>query len=284
MRLQSIFFLFFGVFFVVSIGCKQSSNEPTQKEGKSSSAKEDSMQKAALKVSALEPRDSLPSFYITFDDGPYHTTPIVTSYLKKKNLKTSFFNIGSQIAHSGTYDSLFKDERATPLFKNYNHTFSHAVTGGRIKSYYSHPDRVWEDICKNKVFLDSQYAITRLPGNNTWRINDYKKGSDKNSRNMFAYLDSIGSKEILFGWDFTWFSKHSKDSAAVSSLLSDIDKTMKLRGSKNNDYVILFHDYYFHDQAAIDKLDYLITELSKRYRCHYRWAEEYPGVVKQVKP
>jgi hypothetical protein len=159
------------------------------------------------------------SIYLTFDDGPYHTTPTLTGLLNSEGIKSSFFIVGSQVAASRFYDSVFESTRKNPLFKVYNHTFTHAVTKGRFKNYYSHPDSVWMDIVHNKQYLNMTGSITRLPGLGTFKCNNYKRGCDQVSKRMIGYLDSIHANEMLFGWDFEWTLKQSRDTVKVNQLV-----------------------------------------------------------------
>ena len=93
------------------------------------------------------------TIYLTFDDGPYTTTPAIDSVLTALDIKASFFIVGSQMQWSTKYDSIYLAEKNNPLFKIYNHTYSHAITNGKLHSYYAHPDSVWLDIEHNKAFL-----------------------------------------------------------------------------------------------------------------------------------
>ncbi len=278
MRRYIIHLIIITFFFSLIIGCNNQKKDdgpllPAVNEDSIRLAREEEERK----------NDTAMSIYLTFDDGPYHSTPNVIGFLNNRKIKASFFAVGKQITYSAYYDSLFKAEKANPLFKIYNHSFSHNVTHGRIKMYYSNPPMVWEDIRNNKRFLDTSYLITRLPGQNTWRIDSVRRGTDANSKRMIAYLDEINSKENLMGWDFEWDSNHSNDTAVVNDLLDQIDRAqLKKKGSKR-DFVILFHDYLFPDKKSIDNLDYFVSALSQKYKCKYRWAQEYPGIHKVAK-
>ena len=92
--------------------------------------------------------------YLTFDDGPYLTTPSIDSLLSSLRVKASFFIVGSQMGGTKKYDSTFLAIKNNHLFKLYNHTYSHAISKGRINRYYAHPDSVWSDITRNKDLLE----------------------------------------------------------------------------------------------------------------------------------
>ena len=87
-------------------------------------------------IKQVKQKDTSINIYLTFDDGPYLSTLGLANALIKDSVKSSFFVIGSQITASKYYDSVFRTIKKNSLFKTYNHTFSHAVTQGRIKKYY----------------------------------------------------------------------------------------------------------------------------------------------------
>ena len=149
----------------------------------------------------LDSLDTTFYVYLTFDDGPYHTTPSLTKFLNAKQLKSSFFVIGSQIDYTKYYDSVYHAVKNNPLFRVYNHTYTHAVTKGRIHKYYTDPNTVYQDFTKNKKFLPEGGHITRLPGTNAFRVGSYEWPTNKAGKRVIAFLDSIHSNEVLFGWD-----------------------------------------------------------------------------------
>jgi peptidoglycan/xylan/chitin deacetylase (PgdA/CDA1 family) len=227
----------------------------------------------------LKQNDTSIHIYLTFDDGPYFTTLGLANTLIKENVKSSFFVIGSQITASTYYDSVFRTIKQNSLFKTYNHTFSHAITHGKIKKYYKYPVNVWNDIQKNKQYLDVGCNITRLPGINAWRFQDSNKCySNKSARLLFKYLDSIHSKEKILGWDFEWTGKESKNISNVEHFFEKITDRIKNDKSKNKSYVILLHDYLFKNESALNNLSFFISLLKINENNEFKWANEYPGI------
>ena len=55
------------------------------------------------------------TIYLTFDDGPYTTTPAIDSTLTALDIKASFFIVGSQMQLSKKYDSTFLAEKKQSL-------------------------------------------------------------------------------------------------------------------------------------------------------------------------
>jgi len=262
--------IFASSFLLITTGC-----ENVKKEKKK-------VEKIIVKTDTLlqvKQNDSSINIYLTFDDGPYFTTLGLANTLIKENVKSNFFIVGSQITASTYYDSVFRTIKQNSLFKTYNHTFSHAVTHGRMKKYYQYPVNVWNDIQKNKQYLGSECNITRLPGTNAWRFKDsIKCFSNISSKKLFKYLDSIQSKEMVFGWDFEWTGKESKDVSNVDHFFEKISDRIKNNKTKNKNYVILLHDYLFKNESALNNLSYFISLLRKNINPEFKWANEYPGI------
>jgi len=218
--------------------------------------------------------DTTICIYLTFDDGPYVTTPKLVSMLTRKEFKASFFMIGSQKDFSHEYDSVFQSVKANPLFRIYNHTYSHAITHGRIGKYYSRPDHIWKDIEKNKEVLQLNNNITRLPGMNAWRVESKKTISTKETAAFFAYMNEKEIDEQIIGWDFEWKERHSRSVSQVNALISEIKKSVAIKGNKKKDIVILAHDYLFRTNKSLDNLNYFIEKLMAERNVGFKWVEE----------
>jgi len=265
--LHILVIVFASTFLLITTGC-----ENVKKE-----------EKITIKTDTLtqaKQNDTSVNIYLTFDDGPYLSTLGLANSLIKDNVKSSFFVIGSQITASKYYDSVFSIIKQNSLFKTYNHTFSHAITHGKIKKYYKYPVNVWNDIQKNKQYLDMGCNITRLPGTNAWRFqNSNKCYSNQSARLLFKYLDSIHSNEKMFGWDFEWTDKESKNIADVDHLFYMMFDQIKKNNSKEKNYVILLHDYLFRNESSLNNLSYFISLLKKNLHPKFKWANEYPGII-----
>jgi len=225
----------------------------------------------------LDSTDTTFYVYLTFDDGPYHTSPNLAKYLDQNKIKSSFFVIGSQICYSKNYDSIFQWIKSNSLFRVYNHTFSHAITKGRVKGYYKNPVSVYQDIVKNKQFLPEGNHITRLPGTCSFRVGDYRAPSNNNGKRMINYLDSMHSNEILFGWDISWSTICRDDIRSIDSMLFTVSKIKSSQNKFHNHVVILFHDFFFNTPKSFENLTYLLEKLQNNYHCVFRWASEFPG-------
>jgi hypothetical protein len=218
------------------------------------------------------------TIYLTFDDGPYTTTPVIDSLLTDLQIKASFFIVGSQMQWSKKYDSIFLREKNNPLFKIYNHTYSHAITNGRLHSYYAHPDSVWLDIERNKSFLGLTSNITRLPGSNSWKIGDYRRGVHLDAYQVVKLTDSLMLPQIFIGWDAEWSLGASKQMRYVDTLIRKVGKeTIKIRQHQKH-VVILFHDYLFRSKTSLEHLAHFIQALQNKYHPNFEWVENYPGI------
>lgn len=218
------------------------------------------------------------TIYLTFDDGPYTTTPAIDSLLSDLGIKASFFIVGSQMQWSKKYDSTFLAEKNNPLFKIYNHTYSHAITNGRLQSYYAHPDSVWLDIEHNKAFLGLTSNITRLPGTNSWKIGDYRRGTKEDAYQVIKLTDSLMLPQSFIGWDAEWRMGASKQMRYVDTLIKKVGElTIKNRQHQKH-VVILFHDFLFHSNTALAHLAHFIQALQNKYHPTFEWVENYPGM------
>lgn len=218
--------------------------------------------------------DSAIVIYLTFDDGPYYTTSNLTSFLDSKQIKSSFFIVGSQVKYSTEFDSVFRAVKSNPLFRVYNHTYSHAITHGRVHQYYRYPENVWADIERNKQILQVSNSITRLPGMNTWRVHKKNIRETEETVSLLAYLSEQGKDEQIIGWDFEWKEKQSKSKRMVDTLLVQIKRSMFQDGKGKKDIVILAHDYLFRSEQSIENLNYFIDELQKEKQVEFRWVED----------
>ncbi|MFM7645397.1 MAG: polysaccharide deacetylase family protein [Sphingomonadales bacterium] len=224
--------------------------------------------------------DRTSRIYLTFDDGPYKTTPGLTALLKKKKIRANFFIVGSQIDYSKEYDSIFKTTLQYDSFKVYNHTYTHAVTKGRIHDYYKDPTPVWTDILNNKKFLPDYPFITRLPGKNTWRTPGKTTLADLETKKLIDLLDSTNNSEQIIGWDVEWNSKTNRSIDEVTTLINKVERTLEKRNETNKDVVILLHDYLFKTQAELNLLETFIDHFSNRSDIKFDWAHNLPGVGK----
>jgi len=213
--------------------------------------------------------------YLTFDDGPHPTTVALAQHLRTLGIRSSFFIVGSQCEHPGLQDIL-DNLAGEPIFRVYNHSYSHAISGGRIAAYYSYPERVWADIERNKAVIGTGGNISRLPGKNTWRTRERIRTSNLVAP-LVALMDERGIDERLVGWDISWSDVTDTGHASVDAL---VEKTLQVSRHRlrNGHVVVLCHDYQFRRTVSLDQLSRYIAALRERGNARFAWVEELPGL------
>lgn len=255
--------------------CRQNSSKLEKKQEKA----------VAIQVMAMDSLaacDTCTNIYLTFDDGPHTGTRPVEDILIRQKVKASFFEVGSQYTYSEDYRLISQGLSSNPLFRIYNHTFSHAANN-HFNRYYATPDTVWADIQKNKQVLGLHSNITRLPGNNVWISPVYKFPGRKKIAKAVSLIESKGTENIA-GWNIEWnFNNKTLLVPPVKDLMEKLDKELKKELPYPKNLVILMHDFMFRQPVNGAKLDSLITVLKERKNIRFKWMEEHP-CFKAVKP
>ena len=183
--------------------------------------------------------------YITFDDGPYYLTNKLLDLLKEKQVKVTFFTIGS--GKTSCYDNRNFD--CTTMYKKEadaghtvaNHTYSHAIFYGLYSSVEEFMRQVQnqEDLIFEKT--GTRPNILRFPG-----------GSRTAGSKRDAIIEKL--REKGYGWvDWTAQDGDGGDLDTKEQAWS------KFTSSINDDIeVILFHDYDTITYSILpDAIDYL---------------------------
>lgn len=232
----------------------------------------------STKTVAEKKKDTGITIYLTFDDGPYLTTASIDSLLSVFRIKTSFFIVGSQMGGTKKYDRVFLAKKNNPLFKLYNHTYSHAISKGRINHYYAHPDSVWSDIIRNKELLGLTSNITRLPGSNSWKIGKFRRGAHLVAYKVIKLADSLNLQQNFIGWDAEWQINASQQIKYVDTLIKKVGELTVKKRINQKHVVVLLHDFLFRTNTSLEHLTYFIEQLQKKYNCKFEWIENYPGI------
>ena len=168
--------------------------------------------------------------YITFDDGPYHSTDDVLEILDKYKVKATFFTIGldKDICYDNNNYSCAKTYKKEVDHGHTiaNHTYTHAIFRGLYNSTTSFISDVkrQEELLKERTGVTTN--IVRFPGGSS------TAGSLKNS--IINELKNMG-----YGW-IDWTAGDGDGgyvpnaTVAWSNLTSQINENIE---------VILFHDY-----------------------------------------
>jgi peptidoglycan/xylan/chitin deacetylase (PgdA/CDA1 family) len=271
-QLQLRFGVFFLVCFLFLVACRAGSKEVEAKRP------EETILPTPIRLER-DSADTAYRIYLTFDDGPYKTTPALARLLAQKGIRISFFIIGSQIDKSPWHDSVYQALRLDPNFKIYNHTYSHAVTNGRIHGYYRNPTGVWRDITKNKAYLPAGVSITRLPGKNTWRTPSRLTKNDTQSGPLLKLLDSLKQPEFLVGWDVEWVSATGANRAAMEKLIEQVEKKLSSAPAHKRDVVILSHDYLYRTPKSLELLGDFIDHFQQKGNVKFDWVQHLPGLA-----
>ena len=228
------------------------------------------------KAPAKKPDNRL-RIYLTFDDGPHAGTLEVKNILQQENVPASFFEVGYQCSWNPEYKKIGEELKTNPLFRIYNHTYSHAFKN-HYASFYKQPEKVWEDILKNKEVLGIQSNITRLPGNNVWITPQFHRKGTKQIMPTVEFLE-MKNTEYVTGWNVEWhFNNSTHRVPYVTTLLKDIDEELQTKRKFPNDIVILAHDFMFSQPEDAQKLDSLIVYLKNQGNVDFKLIEEHPAL------
>jgi len=223
--------------------------------------------------------DTTRRVYLTFDDGPYYTTPQLAEVLLQKKIRANFFIVGSQRMLSPIYDSTYQQLVSSDSFRVYNHSYSHAITHGRFKKYYQSPERVWADLDTNKAFLPAGASISRLPGKNAWKTSSGRQLSDKETRRLFRFMDSLKIGEQVIGWDVEWQKSTGSSEAELQKLIEQVEKKLSSASPVNRDVVVLLHDYLFKQKDQLQLLEMFIDHFQSRGDIKFDWVHNLRGVA-----
>lgn len=165
--------------------------------------------------------------YLTFDDGPsYNITPKILDVLKEKNVKATFFVIGTKIDALG---------HITKRAYNEGHSIGlHSFTHDYQKIYQSE-DNFWNDIgiIREKVFnITGHYAkIIRFPGGSSNTISRrYQSGI------MTSLTKSVTDKGYIY---FDWNVSSGDAGGTKDPVKIYKNVTANL---KSGDNIVLMHD------------------------------------------
>jgi len=183
--------------------------------------------------------------YLTFDDGPYYLTYKYLETLKEKNVKGTFFTIGS--GKTKCYDKSSYD--CTKLYKAIvdaghtiaNHTYSHAIFTGLYNSADSFINQInkQEDYIYEKTGVITN--IARFPGGTATAGRLKDKIKEKLREENYGWVDWTAA-------DGDGGALYSK-SEAWERFTKEIDEDIE---------VVLFHDYSSITLSILpDAIDYL---------------------------
>lgn len=184
--------------------------------------------------------------YLTFDDGPSSTTPLILEILKRQNVKATFFIVN----YNSSYESMVKkiiDEGHTIGLHSYTHNY---------KLIYSSEESYFDDLLKLKgkvkdtVGIDSY--IIRFPGGSSNTISSFNKGI------MSTLVKEVKKQGFHY---FDW-NVDSGDAGTARNCDDVYNNVMQqLRINRNN--VVLMHDFA-NNKKTVDALEKIIKDAKNK--------------------
>lgn len=218
--------------------------------------------------------------FLTLDDGPQPPgTSNCLKVFKEKGIKASFFCVGFNrwnLSREKTVDSI---RNGFPQFIAVNHGFSHAMFN-HYRHFYlpTSIDSALKDFLYNEQFLKISDKVIRFPGLNTWALNGRISGHSIGK--LLAHrLDSLGYQVI--GWDIEWRGNR-RNNAPKESATEMARRVMEQLSTKKTRtpgaIVILTHDRYFAQEAAVDSLKTFIDRILSNPNIHFETIDRYASL------
>lgn len=219
--------------------------------------------------------DTIFTIYMTFDDGPVNESKDLLSIAKNDSVPVIFFVVGEKVFANDTTLSLFDSYLHSPFIEVGNHSFSHARK--KYKQYYKSPGKVIEDFKLNQDTLKLGKKIARLPGRNTWRINNRNRTDIPDAKASADSLAAIGY--FVFGWDLEWryASGSCLEVQSAELMLKEIEFIFNNKKTfSSNHIVLLAHDPMFSILYNQQQLEIFINKVKKNNRYRFGRIENYP--------
>jgi peptidoglycan/xylan/chitin deacetylase (PgdA/CDA1 family) len=214
------------------------------------------------------------TIYLTFDDGPVKESEELFRIATKDSVPINVFVVGEKVFANDTMKRLFQSYFNNPFVEIGNHSFTHAHK--KYQEYYKDIERVIEDFKVNADSLHLTEKIARLPGRNTWRI-DNKSRTDLPDANAAA--DSLAAAGYsIFGWDLEW--RYCSDSClevqTAESMVKEIENSFRNRKTFTpGNIIILAHDPMFGSSYNKEQLELFIKEIKKKHNFRFGRLDNY---------
>ncbi len=204
--------------------------------------------------------------YLTFDDGPSEETEKILDALKERDVKATFFVLGTELEkRPDTYKRIVGEGHVLGL-----HSFSH-----EYKEIYASPESFWNDLDKLQkavTTLTGQPSTAyRFPGGSSNTV--YRRYS-KVSGLMDTLISQLSEKGLSY-YDWTVSAEDAVGSKKSADYI--VNKVVK-EALKQDCPVILMHDGPGHKATAeaipriVDELQkegYSFATLSDSVTCHH---------------
>jgi len=211
--------------------------------------------------------------YLTLDDGPQPPgTNNCKSILEKNQIKATFFMVGEH--YSGKERKELADSiEQNPLFLVANHSETHAFHN-KYATFYKTPENSVLDFEKAEQKLNLKYKIARLPGRNTWALNNQLKGQASG----FSVAKKLNDLDYsVYGWDVEWtFNKSNAPEKGAAQMVKEVKNALKTNQThQHKSVVILAHDRMFGTPQYADSLSKFITMLKEDDQYVFETLENY---------
>lgn len=222
--------------------------------------------------------DSVTTVYLTFDDGPMKVSHYLDSVVMR-HIPLTLFLVGQRISGDDAMKQKLKQYRSKPSLDLCNHSYTHA--SGRYRSYYEDPGKVVADIVRNADSLQLNNNIVRLPGRNTWRVNDKQRTDLKDAD---AAADSLKKNGYtLIGWDLEWrYDTCEKRYFSAEEMAAQISYAVAHnRTFEKGHVIILCHDWALVDEYFREQLFLFIDKTEAIPSVKFSRLSLYPGAEKR---
>lgn len=214
------------------------------------------------------------TIYLTFDDGPVKESEELIRIATKDSVPINVFVVGEKVLVSDTMKILFQSYFNNPFIETGNHSFTHA--NKKYQQYYKNTEQVIEDFKLNADTLHLTKKIARLPGRNTWRINN-KSRTDLPDANAAAdSLAAIGYS--VFGWDLEWryCSDSSLEVQTAELMINEVEDFFRNKKTFTPDnIIILAHDPMFGNSYNKEQLELFIKEIKRKSNFRFGRLNNY---------
>jgi len=221
------------------------------------------------------------SVYLTSDDGPLASTPILNQLVLDYEFPLTVFLVGRPLSQDTNLEKGYLAYKKNSYIYIGNHSFTHA--NFHYKRFYKDPQNVVADFEKNEKYLQITSKIARFPGRNVWAINGIVKGEK----------DAIASAKLLakklnyktFGWDYEL--RYKKNGEILNSAITHYKRIKQLlkegKTYTKNHIVILMHDQMYKSAKSQEVLGELVLLLQNDDECKLKLLNNYKTKYKKIK-
>lgn len=225
---------------------KVTENEQTvsqlQQQTQEKQATKDVLQAEYNRLMKIEKYKTVPTAFLTFDDGPNANTAQILDILKENNVTATFFVIAKQIEESETMKQVMRrtvEEGHTVAIHTYSHQYA---------TIYQSVDAYFEDLYKAQQIIKDVTGVdsklVRLPGGTATAKSYCKKYSG--SEDTFPQIMKRLEEEGYTVSDWNIDTKDWESSTTVDGIISSVHRVAQAWHDNNNGYrtaLVLMHNW-----------------------------------------